>query len=340
MLKVLVVDDEPKVRRGVSRLIAACPEKYELTGSCSNAEEVIGFLGKIVPDVIVTDICMPNQDGLELIKHLKHRYHNLDFIILSGYGDFEYAKKALQYRVFDFLLKPVNAQELYDALDGVCEKRKNNRVVRAESLEDNYFFNLIRASEEAEEKKNLEALGLYDREGGYRVAILDMGEAPEELRKGTGRLKELVCACLPEADYLYMCFGYQMILVWERELVWEELPSAVSQLAEHFGCRIYLGISRRSECYRDFKNVYFQALDAVKQYIYTRRGQVILSDRFPEEKKIVYSEEACEKIINAVKTGNEALTERMLDEFLDCYRENRCTILRLKRHLLLLQEVG
>ena len=128
MLKILVVDDEPKVRRGVSRLIEAFPEKYELLGACASAKDVIEFLGQRVPDVILTDIRMPNQDGLELINHLKHRYHNLDFIILSGYGDFEYAKKALQYQVYDFLLKPLKPQELYGALDGVWEKRKRNHV--------------------------------------------------------------------------------------------------------------------------------------------------------------------------------------------------------------------
>ena len=66
MLKILVVDDEPKVRRGVSRLIQMQPDKYELMGSCASADAVIDMLGKSVPDVIVTDIRMPKHDGLEL----------------------------------------------------------------------------------------------------------------------------------------------------------------------------------------------------------------------------------------------------------------------------------
>ena len=98
MLKVLVVDDEPKVRRGLERLIKAFPEKYEFAGSCSGAQEVKSVLTKTIPDVILTDIVMPEQDGLELIGYLKHRYQNLDFIILSGYGEFEYARKAVPIR--------------------------------------------------------------------------------------------------------------------------------------------------------------------------------------------------------------------------------------------------
>ncbi len=190
MLKILVVDDEPKVRRGVSRLIEAYPEKYELLGACSNAKAVIEFFGQRVPDVILTDIRMPDQDGLELINHLKHRYHNLDFIILSGYGDFEYAKKALQYQVYDFLLKPLKPQELYDALDGVWEKRKSNHIEKSESLEDNHFFNLIRGTDEKEEKKQLENLGLLKEEGIFRVVILDIGELSQQVQKQTETLKK------------------------------------------------------------------------------------------------------------------------------------------------------
>ncbi|MDC7288016.1 response regulator [Blautia schinkii] len=337
MLKVLVVDDEPKVRRGVSRLIEAHPDKYELMGSCSDAHGVIDFLSRMVPDVIITDIRMPNQDGLELINHLKHRYHNLDFIILSGYGDFEYAKKALQYRVFDFLLKPLKAEELYEALDGVNQKRQSSRITKSESLEDNYFFNLIRSSDLQEEKNNLEKLGLYQHTGNCRAAVLDMGEIPPERLKESGRLKAEVLNLMPGVSHMYTCFGYQLSMVWEKEPIWESLEPALEKLEEQLNGRLYLGISKKSESCRNLKELYFQALDAAKQYIYPGSKSVNLADELPDEKNIVFSDQACERIINAVKTGNGQLTEEKLDEFLGYYKDKRCGIIKLKRHLMLLQ---
>ncbi|MDO4272206.1 MAG: response regulator [Eubacteriales bacterium] len=337
MLKVLVVDDEPKVRRGVSRLIEACPDKYEFMGSCSDADGVIDFLGRMVPDVIVTDIRMPNQDGLELINHLKHRYHNLDFIILSGYGDFEYAKKALQYQVFDFLLKPLKADELYEALDGVYQKRQSSRITKSESLEDNYFFNLIRASEPEEETKNLKKLGLYEHIGNCRAAVLDMGEIPSEILKETGRLKEEVKSVLPWATHMYTCFGYQLSMVWEQAPDLENLASVLETLGKQLKGRLFLGVSKQSESCRNLKELYFQALDAAKQYIYPGSKNVNLADDLPDGKQIVFSEQSCERIINAIKTGNVLLMEEKLEEFLGYYRDKRCGIIKLKRHLMLLQ---
>lgn len=337
MLKILVVDDEPKVRRGVSRLIEACPEKYELLGACSNAESVIEFLGQRVPDVILTDIRMPNQDGLEMINYLKHRYHNLDFIILSGYGDFEYAKKALQYQVYDFLLKPLKPQELYAALDGVKEKRKENHIQRSESLEDNHFFNLIRASNIQEERKQIENLGLSQKEGRYRVLILDAGALSENPQSRIESLKKIVKEVFEQPRHLYSCFGYQMIMICEGDWSREELLRSFETLQRKLEGRIFLGVSGESENYLEVKARYFEALDALKQYIYPDGGQVFYAEDFKKEKEVVFSNENCGRLINAIQRGNESAVQELLKKFLDEYKEKRCRILSMKRQLLLLQ---
>lgn len=336
MLKILVVDDEPKVRRGVARLIEMYPEKYELTGSCQSADAVIEMLGKRVPDVIVTDIRMPKRDGLELISHLKHRYHNLDFIILSGYGDFEYAKKALQYQVYDFLLKPLKAEELYEALDGVAQKRADSHMTRAESLEDNYFFNLIRAASAEEERNNLERLGLYGKAGVYRVAVFDMGELSEQIRQETEILKYEIKKLLPETQAAYTCFGYQMILLWKGRPDVQYLYSVLGELEKKLNGKLYLGISRRKEEFSDLKTAYFEALDETKQYIYAPTEYLHIADDCAV-KKINFSEESSRKVVNAVKTGNVERVKETLAAFLEEYKRSRCGILRLKRHLLLFQ---
>lgn len=335
MLKILVVDDEPRVRRGVSKLIEMYPEKYELMKCCSNAKEAVEALGTCVPDVIVTDIKMPDQDGLELIKHLKHRYYNLDFIILSGYGDFEYAKKALQYQVYDFLLKPLKAEDLYTALDGVMEKRKKNRVIRTESLDDNYFFNLIRSTDKEEEKKNLQALNLYGKESRYRVIVLDLENIP-----GTKKVPELLKndgkKFFPNVQYIYSCFGYQLILVWEEELDRDSLERFLLDFSDYLCGKIYMGISNSFTSYTDIKDAYFEALNAVKQYIYDPEQTITYYNSLPDGKETAFPAELCDKIINAVKTGNTESMEKWMGQFWAYYKKKKCGILRLKRHLLLL----
>ena len=337
MLKILVVDDEPKVRRGVSHLIEAYPEKYELLGACSNAGAVIEFLGQRIPDVILTDIRMPDKDGLDLINHLKHRYHNLDFIILSGYGDFEYAKKALQYQVYDFLLKPLKPQELYAALDGVQEKRKRNHVEKGESLEDNYFFNLIAASDRQEEERQPENLGIQERQGKYRVAILDIGELPSQIRKETGTLKKTVKGVFSEARHLYVCFEYQMIMICEGELSGKMLDGKMKELELQLSGRLYMGVSKSSDSFQELKEQYFQALDALKQYIYPGSERIFFTDDFGREKDIVFSNEICGRIIDGIRSGNVLAVKEQLKGFLEEYRRKKCRIIPMKRQFLLLQ---
>lgn len=336
MLKVLVVDDEPKVRRGVSRLIEMHPEKYELMGSCAGAADVVELLGQRVPDVIVTDIRMPKQDGLELINHLKHRYHNLDFIILSGYGDFEYAKRALQYQVFDFLLKPLKAEELYGALDGVARKREDDQVMRAESLEDNQFFNLIRAARQEEEEKNLELLGLREKAGGFRVAVFDMGELTEKLLLAPELWRTEIKNLFPAVGEIYLCFGYQMILILREEPEHSRMAEVMRELEKKHSGKIFLGISGRREDYRELKAAYFEALDAVKQYIYGGERSIFWADEAPGE-HTAFPREIVDKITNSVKAGSSETVARQLFELFRYYRERRCGVLTLKRHLQLLE---
>ncbi|WP_342982348.1 response regulator [Ruminococcus sp. 2227st1_E6_2227SCRN_220401] len=332
MLRILVVDDEPKVRRGVSGLIRMYPEKYEMIGCCACAKEAIEILGKSVPDVILTDIRMPDQDGLELIDYLKHRYQNLDFIILSGYDDFEYARKALQFQVYDFLLKPLKPEELFCALDGVAEKRNSSHITESQSIEDNYFFNLIRSETKDEEEKNRDFLGLSKDKEKYCVALLDARMNCEEFTRKYGSLAYAVKEYLPRAEKTYTCFGYQLILVWKDPYSDDFLEEVIQKLENTFGCRFYLGISRWKEDYHQIKEAYFEALDAVKQYIYFKEQKVSRADRL-EQKKMVFPSLLCEKVMNAIRSGNTEQVKQSLQLFFEEYKEKRCTICCLKQHL-------
>lgn len=333
MLKILIVDDEPKVRRGVTALIKLFPDKYELVGSCADGKETIDMLSKSVPDVIVTDIRMPDQDGLELIDYLKHRYQNLDFVILSGYDDFVYARKALQFQVYDFLLKPLKPEELYRALDGVAEKRSSSHITQSESIEDNYFFNYIRSDNSKEDEKNLESLGLLNKKERYCVAVLDARIDCEDFIRKYGSLAYAVKPYFPKAEKTYTCFGYQFISVWKENYADAMLEEVIQKLEETYTCKFYLGISHWKEDFHQMKEAYFEALDAAKQYIYSESLPVIRTESL-KNRNMEFPSQQCEKIMNAIRSGNSALLKQLLEEFFRGYKEKRCGICCLKRHLV------
>lgn len=130
MLKVLLVDDEMYVRKGLYELIDWMDLNMEIIGEAENGAEALNLIESLQPDVIITDIRMPILDGLELIRAVeKMPLLEPVFIIISGYHDFKYAQQAIRYGVHDYILKPIDDEELTTTLQKsanlICNKRKH-----------------------------------------------------------------------------------------------------------------------------------------------------------------------------------------------------------------------
>ncbi|MBT9777774.1 response regulator [Clostridium sp. MCC353] len=116
MLSVMIVDDEPLICKGLAAMIPW--EKLGLTsaGHAENGEEALVRIGEMKPDIVITDIRMPVMDGLELIEACSGKGHSCHFILLTGYKEFEYAKRAMRYGVKHYILKPTDPELLIKAL--------------------------------------------------------------------------------------------------------------------------------------------------------------------------------------------------------------------------------
>ena len=113
MLRVLLVDDEPFILQGIKMLIDWEQEGFEIAGMAANGKEAIAFLEQEEVDLIIADIRMPEMTGLELLETIKReKLSNAYFVILSGYADFEYARRAMQNECTEYLLKPIDREML------------------------------------------------------------------------------------------------------------------------------------------------------------------------------------------------------------------------------------
>ncbi|MCQ6560952.1 response regulator transcription factor [Paenibacillus mendelii] len=122
MYKVLIVDDEPLILEGMRYVIDWEEHGAEIAGSASNGAEALRILEQSTIHIVVTDIKMPGMDGLELIERAKSQGMNVKFIVLSGYDEFELVKKAVVYGVENYLLKPLEEDELSSTLLNTIEK--------------------------------------------------------------------------------------------------------------------------------------------------------------------------------------------------------------------------
>ncbi len=116
MYKVLLVDDEYYIRKRLQTCIDWEEEGFIIDASVQSADEAFQLLAGQPFDLAVVDISMPQKDGLTLIKELREHHISVKIMILSGYGTFEYAQKAIKYDITDYLLKPIEEEELMKSL--------------------------------------------------------------------------------------------------------------------------------------------------------------------------------------------------------------------------------
>jgi two-component system response regulator YesN len=116
MWKLLIADDEPKIRRGLRSLIGRCGDDLEIVAEAEDGEMAFEKAIELKPDIMLIDVRMPICGGLELIERLNAALPGNIIIIVSGHDEFEYAQAAVKLRVFDYVLKPVDAQNFATVL--------------------------------------------------------------------------------------------------------------------------------------------------------------------------------------------------------------------------------
>jgi len=160
MLKAIIVDDERRIRDGMKKLINWEEHGFSIIGLASDGVEALEICRLEKPSLVITDIKMPRMDGLALASELKKVNPDISIIIISGYNDFSYAKQAIKYGAKNYLLKPVDKDELCAELDTIrCDilsKLSREEEVRQdnEKLESLFLLRLINGDLSPEEILN------------------------------------------------------------------------------------------------------------------------------------------------------------------------------------------
>ncbi len=138
MIKVIVVDDEKVIRDGIGRFVRETGG-FSLLCSCADGLEAFEKISSELPDLVICDIIMPECDGIELIRKCREEGIKSEFILLSGYSEFEYAKAGIKYGVLDYVNKPINRQEfmtlLQEAKHVIESKKKVKKQLRSNVYE-------------------------------------------------------------------------------------------------------------------------------------------------------------------------------------------------------------
>ena len=144
-LKVLIADDEIKVCRLIQHLVDWDALEMDIIGFANDGKTAYENICEKKPDIVITDIRMPIYDGLELIRRAKETNPEINFIVISGYSQFEYAQQAIKYGVKDYLLKPLKKRELENSLIEIKESHES--LIKSARIR-NELESIIEASRE------------------------------------------------------------------------------------------------------------------------------------------------------------------------------------------------
>ena len=271
MRKVLIADDEQLICRMITKMIDWEGKGLKLAGTADNGLTLLQMIEDVHPDIVITDIRMPGLDGLSLIERALAVHSQLDFIIISGYKNFEYAHQALTLGVRHYLLKPIDEAELSETLDRIIrEKEKDDESrSRSEALEEerlshrqnvrqHFLNNILRSANigvgEETEDEDLEILSAIiereEREWGceyvnshVKSGVVSVINYPKGAREShPDDMEGLFTKCRKEIDKFS---GYSVTIgVGSEKGGIGETRQAIDEAVAAVKCRIRKGLGR------------------------------------------------------------------------------------------------
>lgn len=335
MIKVLLVDDEQFIRQGMRHLVNW--EKYgcQIVAEAENGMDAIRILEESDIDLAFVDIRMPGMTGMELISYARRNlYQQIRFVILTGYAEFQYARRALQMDVVDYMLKPVQEEELIAVLNKVnqdyCHQQQEQR--------ENYDFHVACVLTGKYSEKNLRQIRRYISEEGLEMYVsfefdknhkefAALGRSGRiEQQKGLvqylkGLVGDFAYHVVPMIETEEESFGAGMILaraLYEEEYDSEEeyLEHLQKRVAQHFSCPIQVYAGQKAESFEQMPQSFFsirvaRCLHGLAQ----EESQVRNYEDFRHRKSSLgINESDVDKLLEAVKNNRVSDIEAVAEQ--------------------------
>lgn len=288
MYSVLLVDDEPSVLTGLRYVIDWDEYGVEIAGTASSGAQALELLRANPVDILVTDIQMPQMDGLELLQQVRAQRMDLRCIILTGYDDFKYVKKAAQLGIENYLLKPVSPEELSETLLNTITKieylrsRKLDLAENIRVLRDGTFYRWITGRISGTELTDrFDTLGFSPDSSGYTVMLLRMAGAMERTDAACRRrLADIIGTGIPKSMCIpgFFDFSDNFVLLVPNRHADSFLPflrRIVSEAQARLSCDVFAFAGTPEEALLDVHKSY-EAVQRILDYaLISAPGSVI-----------------------------------------------------------------
>ena len=223
MMKVLVVEDEEMIRKGIVLAVDWAALDCVVVGEASNGAQALEAVERYDPSLIITDLKMPVMDGLEMLRQLRERGNNAFVIILTAYDSFSYAQTALRLGAVDFLLKPFHDGELEQAVTNL-----QRRMAAARQPEDDAIPGLKKGDKSKYVLQAMDYIGAH-----YGEQTISVSTIAQHLGLSESHLSHLF---RKETDYTIMNYLTRYRIHKAMELL-RDCRLKVYEIAERVGYR-------------------------------------------------------------------------------------------------------
>ena len=349
LFKVFICEDESIVREGLRDMIPWEKYGFEFVGDAPDGEMALPMIRKLKPDVLITDITMPFMDGLSLSKTVTKELPNIKIIVISGYSDFEYARKAIEIGVEQYLLKPVTKTDMINALEGVrkkiTEENEQKDYVKLyeqefkkfERLSHRVFFEkLVEGSLSVQEiYEEADKLHLNLSADGYNIVIFSIRDLDQSTYsdEASGVTENLLNQFLQYPDYIiFRCnlFSYAVLIKGDEESLKRMEEKCVKMIGQHceqasatLDWHVAVGVATNrlsglSSCYQDANRAFAYRHIFPNQHIFT--SEQIKSEQYVPDESELHKIDAGKfdpMIIRYfVQTGTAGEVETFADDYL------------------------
>ncbi|KQX62657.1 response regulator transcription factor [Paenibacillus sp. Root444D2] len=351
MYKVLVVDDEPRVRRGLTSLIPKLDSDWIVIGEAKNGYDALEAVKKEMPDLVITDIRMPHMNGLDLLSHLKE--YPVHVVILSGYGYFEYAQTAVKYGAFDYLLKPLKPEDIESVLRRVKQDRQLFPAVsQTSSSRPNYSKLwkdwLLGLQEEKEPPKLLSPLFPIDI-STFRIMVIEVDLIDELINEDQWGDRQLVLFAVrnivqdvtgmranSDSHFLFVSGAQLFFLTINEDDTRQLAKTSIEEVRRWLKISISIGISDATDSYLELPGILQHARVALQNKWLYGCGTISDYDDLKMEDiiEVGYPNGLEMELIKAIRGGQSDQFSLVLTEFIETVKQRNVSFRLFRRFCL------
>jgi two-component system, response regulator YesN len=359
MLKIMIVDDEFYFREALKVSLPLKELGFEICGEAKNGKDALERVEEWNPDIIILDINMPIMDGLEFVQNARNKGILSKIIILTGHSEFNYAKQAVQLGVNNYILKPVNEEELMNSLTELKKVIERETSIKIEIdglkhqvrdslplLKDKLLNELIQGSfirEKEETIKKMEYLNIHIHSEYYQVVAIELdyeeslGWKDEDRQLWKFAVSNISSEILSEQFVFDMCYDRDDRICIIMGMSGMEYQNGFSPLFEnrlelirtsvckHLGFTVTIGVGNEKNGLFDVSASYKESMVALRNKLTIGKNRIILYKSVAESgiKGNLFTGEHRSQLLMNMRTADEKEVQKLIRQiFLEMRGEN------------------